>query len=221
MAGAANPERPFDGSVSPTTMLGFALGMGTDVDLAPFEGLIYATAKRYADDLDDDLDDIRQVLRIKVWKTLVAFEGDRARIYAGDLEKARESFVFSCLRNLVKDLLKQQYRLNERRRGTALHIEDLTDDLGSFEGRYMSVEDQEIHELVEGSVQLPSTLSELERALVKVLLTGDDFTRAEIALRLGVGRKRVLAIHRSVQAKLADWAPDGHAARSLRELIAA
>lgn len=193
--------------------------MSTDVDLEPFEGLIFSTAQRYAPYLDDDLDDIRQVLRLKVWQALLAFEQKRARRYAGDLAKARESFVFSCLKNRVKDLLKEQSRLNERRQGSALHIEDLTDDLDSFEGKYMAAEDAALHELIEGSVELPSTLSEIERALVGVLLTG-DFTRAEIALRLGVGRKRVLVIHRSVQAKLADWAPDGHTVRSQLAVLA-
>ncbi len=192
-----------------------------DVDLEPFEGLVFSTAARYAPYLDDDLDDIRQILRLKVAQALVAFEQKRVRRYAGDLAKARESFVFSCLKNRVKDLLKEQSRLNERRRGSALHIEDLTDDLGSFEGKYMAAEDAELHELIEGSVQLPSTLSAIERELVRVLLTG-DFTRAEIALQLGVGRKRVLMIHRSVQAKLADWAPDGYtAAQSPAELVLA
>ncbi len=185
--------------------------MSASVDLEPFEGLIFSTAARYEPYLDDDLDDIRQSLRIKVWQVLMRFEQSRARLYASDVQKARESFVFSCMTNLVKDMLKQQSRLNDRRKGSALHIEDLADDLGSFEGRYMAAEDPELHELIEGSVQLPSSLTEIECALVRILLTGEH-TREEIASLLGIGRKTAGRIHRSVQEKLADWAPDGYTA---------
>ncbi len=191
--------------------------MTNDVDLEPFEGLIFSTAQRYAPYLDEELDDIRQILRLKVWQALLAFERKRVRRYAGDLEEARKSFVFSCVKNRVKDLLKEQSRLNKRRNGTALHIEDMTDDLGSFEGKYMAVEDVELHELIEGSVELPSSLTDLERALVQVLLTGDH-TREEIALQLGIGRKRAGRLHHSVQEKLADWAPDGFGAGELAPL---
>lgn len=193
--------------------------MSDHVDLEPFEGLIFSTAARYAPYLDDDLDDIRQVLRIKVWQALCAFERKRSRIYAGDPKKARESFVYSCLKNRVKDLIKQQSRLNDARKGGPLFVEALVDELGRFEGQYLAAEDSEMWEVVEGSVQLPSTLDATERELVAVLLTG-DFTRAEIALRLGVSRKRVLVIHRSVQEKLADWAPDGFTTSRKLELVA-
>ncbi len=192
--------------------------MADTVDLEPFEGLIFSTAVRYAAYLDDDLDDIQQVLRIKVWQALCSFEASRSVRYAGDREKARESFVFSCLRNRVKDLLKQQYRLNDARKGGPLFVEGL--DPGSFE-QSMAAEDANLWEVTEGNVELPSTLDQVERALVGVLLTG-DFTRAEIAMRLGVSRKRVLVLHRSVQEKLRDWAPDGFvfAARLHLELAA-
>ena len=183
--------------------------MRDHVDLAPFEGLIFTTAARYAPILDEDLDDIRQILRLKVWQALTRFDGSRST-------KGVESYVFSCLRNRVKDLLKEQHRLNERRKGGPLHIEDLTDDLGRFEGRYLAAEDPDVFDLIEQSVELPSCLDETERALVLVLLEG-DFTRAEIALRIGVSRKRVVVIHRAVQEKLADFAPDGFVFSSCSE----
>ena len=78
-----------------------------------------------------------------------------------------------------------------------------------FEGRYMAVEDPDMHELIEASVELPSCLTDMECALVRVLLTGEH-TREEIAAQLGIGRKRAGRIHRSVQEKLADWAPGGY-----------
>jgi hypothetical protein len=61
-----------------------------DVDIAPYEGLIHSTAVRYVGFLDDDLDDIKQLLRIKVAQALVAFDPTRG-------EKPTENFVFSCV----------------------------------------------------------------------------------------------------------------------------
>lgn len=194
--------------------------MRQEVDLAAYEGLIFSTAKRYVEYLDDDLDDIRQVLRVKVWQALVAFDSGRSRLHAGCVEDARNSFVFSCVRNRVKDLLKEQDRRNTRRNGTQWYIEDLTDDLGSFEGRYLAEEDPALLALVDGEVELPSTLTTMERELVGLLLL--DCTRGEIAAVLGITRKRVLATHKAVRVKMQDWKPTSQSAVVVqRELAAA
>lgn len=183
--------------------------MTRDIDLHAYEGLIFATAARYAPYLDEELDDIRQVLRVKVWQALEAFDAKRSpekpRTPA-ETEDVRRRFVFSCVKNRVKDLLKEQDRRHRRQNGAQFFIEDLTDDLGSFEGRYLSAEDPGLFELLEGGIELPSTLSSTERALVSLLLL--DYSRTEIASTMGMTRKKVLAAHKSVREKMADWGPD-------------
>jgi RNA polymerase sigma factor (sigma-70 family) len=79
--------------------------MMLEARIAAYEGLVYATAARYAPYLDDDLDDVAQVLRVKVWKSLVAFNPARHTV-------GEKSWVFSCIRNQVKDILKAQDRRN-------------------------------------------------------------------------------------------------------------
>lgn len=166
-------------------------------ELQHYEGLIFATAARYAPLLDYDAEDVRQILRIKVWQALEAYDAHRGT-------KGLESFVFSCLRNRVKDLLKEQDRLNSRRGGQH-YIEDFTEDFGSFEGRYLSAECPEIAEVEEADLELPSTLTEIEVAVVHLLVL--DFRRSEIAVLLGVSRAKVRTAHSRIQTKMADWAP--------------
>lgn len=172
--------------------------MKTVAELTHYEGLIFATAARYAPILDHDVEDIRQVLRIKVWQALEAYDERRGA-------KGLESFVFSCVKNRVKDLLKEQDRLNQRRNGSQHYIEDLTDDFGNFEGRYLSAECPDMMELEERDLGLPSTLTEIEVQVVKLLVL--DYRRSEIAVLLGVSRQKVRAAHSAVQTKMADWAP--------------
>lgn len=199
--------------------------MSDDVDLTPFEGLIFTTAAMYAPLLDDDADDVRQILRIKVWQALVAFDTKRVRQNSRlSQEELRRRFVFSCVRNRMKDLFKEQDRLNRRRNGGRLFIEELTDDLDRFEGQYLAAEDPEMAAVVDGIIELPSTLSPKERQLVALLLL--DYSRSEISDRLGMTRKKVLATHRSVQVKMADWCPPGlatvtHLPQRVQELLAA
>jgi len=182
--------------------------MSCDVDLTAFEGLIFRTAAMYAPLLDDEVEDVQQVLRLNVWQAAVSFDGSRVRKHSKLSAKEQlERYVFMCLRNRVKDLLKGQERLNARRNGRQLFIEELTDDLDYFNGQYLAAEDQDIEALVQDVIELPSTLSRMERDLVALLLL--DMSRTEISLRLKLTPKKVLAAHRSIQVKLSDWgSPD-------------
>jgi RNA polymerase sigma factor (sigma-70 family) len=150
--------------------------------LADFEGLVFATAARYAPMLDDDIEDIQQLLRIKVWQALDAFDPSRTSV-------PLENFVFSCLRNRMKDMFKAQDRRNQKRGG-----HQLSDEV------YFTVEDE--------AAPLPSTLNELEQQVVALLLL--DFSQTEIARQLEVTRERVRSAHSAVKEKMADWHP-GHA----------
>jgi hypothetical protein len=122
-------------------------------------------------------------------------------------------------------MLKQQYRLNERRQGQQIFIEGWTDhdyeertSDGPFHARYLSVEaDVAYAEAEDEEVALPSTLTALEVEVVGLLLSHENKT--EIARRLGLSRQRVRAVTVSIQEKLADWKPTGSS--PVHELVAA
>lgn len=176
---------------------------GMKTELAAYEGLIHCTAERYVGFLDHDLDDIKQVLRVKVWQALTAYDGSRS-------PQAIERFVFSCMRNRVKDLLKEQDRRNDRRQGTQLYLEDSPGHATqeAFELRYLAQDDELAYAEVEDEpVPLPSTLTELERSVVRLLVL--DYAQTEVARELGVSRQRVRTALAAVQEKMGDWAPPG------------
>jgi RNA polymerase sigma factor (sigma-70 family) len=170
--------------------------MMLEARIAAYEGLVYATAARYAPYLDDDLDDVAQVLRVKVWKSLVAFNPARHTV-------GEKSWVFSCIRNQVKDILKAQDRRNRARDGAQVFVEDVSEPLRD---RILHVTADEVYEGVEDDeLRLPSTLDAVEVRVVHLLLL--DFSQTEIAGLLEMDRRRVRAAERSVQAKMADWRP--------------
>lgn len=187
-----------------------------DADIGSYEGLIRTTAARYAPLVDDDFEDVAQILRLKVWQALRAYDPSRSSM-------AVEKYVFQCVRNRLKDLFKQQGRLNEKRGGVLLHILDTAGEASeAFDAKYLCLDQEVAFFTVEDEdVALPSTLNELERAVVQLLLL--DFNQTEIARHLGVSRARVRSAHASVQAKMADWHP-GHAAapaEAVRQALAA
>lgn len=169
-------------------------------DIAAYEGLIFTTAARYAPILDDDFEDVQQILRVKVWRSLEAYDARRSKLPV-------ERYVFSCVYNQVKDLLKSQDRRNERRGGHLDSIDAVPDERrSSFESDYLSQSAEDAFARVEDEpLPLPSTLTESERDVVALLVA--DFSQAEIALRLGLSRKKVRSTHASVMEKMADWRP--------------
>jgi RNA polymerase sigma factor (sigma-70 family) len=174
--------------------------MSAEADIASYEGLIFSTAVRYDDYLDDDLEDIQQILRVKVWRALLAFDPQRSRL-------DKKNYVFGCVRNQVKDLLKAQARRDRARNGRQLYIEDAEAKIpGAFEVRYLAEDAEAVFAVVEDErVPLPATLTELERGVVLLLLL--DFNQTEMAVHLQVSRRRVRHAHLSVQEKMRDWRP--------------
>lgn len=174
--------------------------MMSDGDLGSYEGLVRTTAARYAPLLDDDFDDVAQVLRMKVWQALDRFDPSRSNMDV-------RNYVFQCVRNRLKDLFKQQDRLNKKRRGAQLYIEDFMADAEmNFTARHLKLDQEVAYFSVEDEdIAVPSTLNELERSVVALLLL--DFSQAEIARQLNVGRARIRSAHASVQEKMADWRP--------------
>lgn len=182
-------------------MVGCALGMTlADVDIAPYLGLIHATAARYEPILDDDLEDIKQVLALKVAQAIVAFDPAKTKL-------PLRNFVFACVTNRVKDLLKEQSRRNERRGGGQLYVNDVSETAPDhFEAAYLCVSEEVVYfEVEDEDVTLPTTLSPLEQQVVHLLLL--EYNQTEIAARLRVTRAAVRKAHVSVQEKMADWKP--------------
>lgn len=175
--------------------------------LESYEGLVFATARRYCDYLDYELEDVQQLLRLKVWRALCSFDPAK---YSGPRETAERRYVFTCVRNGVKDLLKEQARRIKRERGTPLFIEDVSGEGDGFEHRHgMAVDAELIFAVVEEeNIELPSTLTELERQVVGLLLIGYE-RQTEMARELGVSRQRVRSAHASVKVKMEDWRPSG------------
>jgi RNA polymerase sigma factor (sigma-70 family) len=168
-----------------------------DVDITPYEGLVFSTARRYESLVDHDLEDIQQLLRLKVAQALVAFDSSRTKL-------PKERFVFACVRNRVKDMLKAQSRLNEARDGGQLYIEDQAP--GAVSER-MAVAAEQVFVEVDDELHLPSTLTTLERAVISCWLLDEEMSQAAIARRLRVQRVQVREAQAAIRQKMADWAP--------------
>lgn len=180
--------------------------MMKDMELAAYEGLIFSTAAMYEHFLDDDIEDIQQVLRLKAWRALAAFDPKRNR--AGV-----RSFVFSCVRNEVKDLVKSQSRRDRRRDGRQLYIEELTEadeHALHFEARYLSESgEQAYHSVEEQGLDLPPSLTADERSVVHLLLL--DLNQTEIAATLKITRLQVRRLHSGIQDKVRSWKSESEA----------
>lgn len=171
-------------------------------DLAYYDGLIFKTATMLLPVAEDlrlglDLDDLQQLLRIKVWKALAAFRPERAR------GLSRENYVFMCLRDQAKDIAK-------RKRRAERYLDDIAPaaapDLNSrFAGRHLSVSAEATFFEVEDEFRMPNTLNRLEREIVVRLYR--DYSQKEIIVELGLGIREMESAVRSIREKLADWRP--------------
>lgn len=198
--------------------------------MSHYEGLVRTTASLCAPFVEEDFDDICQFLRYKVWKALESFNPDKLRVHVTGsraIATARDKYVYSCVQNGKKDVLK-------KKRHGILFIEDLapiedSDARGGhhtlsrsyFEERYLAVDNAFAH-LEEELPTIPSTLTEREKAVVLLLYL--DFKPAEIALRTGLARKEITTMLKGIREKMADWNPSPAemvAAEALREPLPA
>jgi RNA polymerase sigma factor (sigma-70 family) len=178
-----------------------------------FEGLVRSTARMYFEGLQMDEDDVQQFLRVKVWKGIESYTASRAT-------QSVEGYVFTCVRNGVKDLLKQADRA-KRNRPECFLEDQYASDVGRerFHARHLAHDEDGIREAhIERTFQLPSTLNFMERVVTAMLYEGMNQT--EIAQMLGCTRTRVRNTHSSVQRKMMDWAP-GDAQETSAETAAA
>lgn len=183
--------------------------MVTDDDIRRYEGLVFKTATLLEGKVDDELDDICQLLRIKVWKALEAWSPNRSKL-------SQDRFVFSCLVNLKKDLLDKRRRKVEGGR-LPLYIEDIAPVVeeghpagggrrDKFEARHLSVDPEEVYGMLEeDNVLVPSTLTGTERRVVCLLYA--DYKQVEIAASLDLGGKEIERAMKSIRLKMADWRP--------------
>lgn len=192
----------------------------TEVALRHYEGLVFTTAQRLVrSGVEEGLEDIQQILRIRVWKAICAYSPEKAR------GMTRDAYVFMCVRDGAKDAGKR------KRRGE-LFIEDVapTPLVGEqsgesprdrFEHRYLSTDHDQVYgDVDEGDVHLPNTLSERERAVLRLMR--DHYKQTEIADVLHVTKREVESAVRSIRAKLADWRPSREIAPAeTPELLAA
>jgi RNA polymerase sigma factor (sigma-70 family) len=168
-------------------------------EIAFYEGLIRKTAAMYAPRIQEDYEDIVQVLRVKVWRSLAAYDPSRSKLPV-------ERYVFSCVANQVKDLLK-------RKRRHEVYLEDLTqtsvdgDELApGYLQEYLSVGHDEVFGDVERELpELPATLSihELE-VVVRLYL---DANHRRIAVELNLTRPEIDATVDSIRTKMAEHFP--------------
>jgi RNA polymerase sigma factor (sigma-70 family) len=177
----------------------------TEADLAHYEGLIFTTAQRLVrQGVEAEMEDIQQILRIRVWKAIERFDASRG--------KPRDKYVFMVVFDGAKDIAKK------KRRGELL-IEDIApanlSDRGSdspaprdkFEERYLSADHEEVYgEVDEGELHLPNTLNERERGVLDLMRR--HYRQTEIADVLGITKREVESAVRGIRIKLADWRPD-------------
>jgi RNA polymerase sigma factor (sigma-70 family) len=173
--------------------------------LGHYEGLIFTTAQRLvASGVLDEAEDIQQLLRVKAWKGLRAFDPSKARGMSVD------RYVFMVIRDQAKDIAK-------RKRTVVLLIEDQApahaehDDgpRDAFEARYLAASDEEI---VRTPPLVPNTLTGFERRVLVLLYR--DYKQVEIARRLDCTERDVSGAVRALRTKLADWQPAGVASEA-------
>jgi DNA-directed RNA polymerase specialized sigma24 family protein len=148
-----------------------------------YEGLVRRTASMIAPVVQEDYEDIVAILRIKVWRALEAFDPARAR-------QPIERYVFMCVTNQKKDLLK-------RKRRHEVELDESYDAPVDSDVVYGGVEDE--------TPVIPCTLSSLERHVVARLYLG--YTERQAARLLGLTRSEMEGALEGVRTKMADWRP--------------
>lgn len=179
---------------------------------------MFRHATRIVEIVEDDLDDIRQFYRLKAWAALRSFDADKAqstcsvcREPCADGDRCpRCKYVFICLKNAEKDMLKK------RRRGHVF-IEDQAPTVDRYDGdgqrrsnwfeeRFLSTDHDEVYGRVDdGQPLLPNTLSDLEVRVVVALYRG--YRQSEIARSMPLAKGELDRLMVSIREKMADWRP--------------
>lgn len=189
-----------------------------EADLLLYEGLIFRHATRIAEIVEDDLDDIRQFYRVKAWRALESFDGSLSRSPTLSCRRPcadgdrcpRCKYVFMCLKNGEKDLLK-------KKRHNLAFIEDQAPTLSAsdgdgqrqsnwFEARFLSTDHEGVYGGIdEGKPLLPNTLTGLEVEVIVLLYRG--YRQSEIAREMVLGKGEIERTMVAIRTKMMDWRP--------------
>lgn len=181
-------------------------------ELAFYEGLVRKTAGMYARLVEDDYEDICQVLRLKAWRALNTYDPARSKLPV-------ERYVFSCLRNQVKDLLKKKKReelfLLDLGHADATADSAFTGKFATgaegitkqhFEARYLSIDEEAgLSGLLDDMPTIPSTLSGKEKEVLALVYYG--YSHTEIAVRLEISKREISTAMKAIKVKMSDWKP--------------
>lgn len=169
-----------------------------------YEGLIFSTARRYSIFVEEDLEDIQQILRVKVFRALESYDGSKA-LPRTDGRSPRDAYVFQCVRNQAKDLLKKKPRHET-------YIDDvgLADDGEGrdwFEGAFgvATTHDEVYGQIEDDDLVVPNTLTDLERRVICLLYAG--YRQSEVARSLSLVKRDMERAMRSIRLKMEDWRP--------------
>jgi RNA polymerase sigma factor (sigma-70 family) len=165
-----------------------------DTDIHYYEGLVRTTARMYASGVGVELEDLEQVLRFRVWRALEAYDPQRSRA-------ARRSFVYTCIRNQIKDLVKARVRKKDTGY-SEFYLEDVAS--GSKDERFLA---EAPDDRLEEAVLLPTTVTTEERHVLALVYVG--FSLTEVGALLGVTAKLAGTRMASVRTKMEDWRPTG------------
>lgn len=177
-----------------------------DTDHRHYEGLVISTTRLYADRLRVEAEDLEQLLRFRVWLALRSFNERRSQPRQPDAVRSpRETFVFLCVRNQIKDLTKSRMRKDSAMR--EVYLEDMAAP-EAVQYRYEARHHAQVADRLDEVVVLPATLSPDERRVLALVYL--DFSLAETARVLGIPARVVGQRMASVRQKMADWAPDRH-----------
>lgn len=183
-------------------------------ELAPFEGLVFSTARMYSGLVRREEDDLAQELRVIVWRAVRKYDSSRSTL-------TLERFVFQAITNKIKDYKRDAARESDRqkRHGVSfVHIEDVrlgwqdnspitSDRQEAFDSRYHFTERDDVYGHVENErFVLPAGVTERECAVLLLLMM--ECSRAEIVVQLQLSRADVCDAIASLRQKFADWRPD-------------
>jgi DNA-directed RNA polymerase specialized sigma24 family protein len=181
--------------------------------LRHYEGLIYRTAQLTAPLVEDDFDDICQVLRIKVWRALHAWDPKRApKLVAKYGEaKARDRSIFAWVKNQQKDLIKKKRRGEISLDGLkGRQLTSQFEDGAEFAmGEFLPDETDPYAQVDDEPPLIPSTLLHAELRVLCLLYS--DYRQSEVAVLLEIPKRDVERLVRSIRLKMADWAPSAAA----------
>lgn len=173
--------------------------------LAHYEGLVIRTSthRKYEGIKRWDREEVRQLLRLRVWKALLAWDPAEPRTLRRRQEgkaegELRDAYVFGCVTNQMKDLLK-------RDRERDLLVEDLALNDPTFEARYLHSEFEATTKAATSAPLIPNTLNHDERLVLLCAYNG--YNGPQSAERLGMTRGQVAMHVREIREKMRDWRP--------------